>query len=131
MMEARLVDSYQPDSPAAPIARRESRLIRSVNSNLRERSETFAPSERIAFFCECQNAICYSPLWMSVAAFDAMVAAEAGWLLLEGHEPSALWHRREPLPTPVTARWRRRLPAFSTFLPVRDAPLSRVDSMQP
>ena len=102
-MEGLLID-HQPDAPAPAGARRESRLIRSVNNNLRQRAEMSAASDRIAFFCECQNAVCYSPLWMSVAAFDATVAHQAGWLLLEGHEASALWHRTEPVPTRTSAR---------------------------
>ena len=107
MTEALLV-GHQPDAPAAAIAGRESRLIRSVNSNLRRRADVFASSERIAFFCECQNTVCYSPLWMSVAAFDATVADQTGWLLLDGHEASALWHPAEPLPTRTTASSPRR-----------------------
>ena len=107
-MEALRVDP-QPDAPVSGIARRESRLIRNVNSNLRQRADASAPSERIAFFCECQNTVCYSPLWMSVAAFDAMVADQTGWLLLEGHQASALWHRAEPLPTRMAVRSPRRL----------------------
>ena len=107
-MEALRVD-HQPDAPAAAIARRESRLIRSVNNNLRQRAEMSAASDRIAFFCECQNTVCYSPLWISVEAFDATVADETGWLLLEGHEASALWHRTEPLPTRTTARSPRQI----------------------
>lgn len=153
-MEARLVDSDQPGRAA----RRESRVIRSVNSSLRERSEAFDSSERIAFFCECQNVGCYLPMWMSVNAFDTMVAAEAGWLLLDGHQPSALWHHSEPLPTRESARSRRaqpsitvedpqptgslpgqerprtpgqRLSAFSAFLPVRQGALNRAGSIKP
>jgi hypothetical protein len=108
-MTETLLEDHRPDEPSPVGARPESRLIRSVNSNLRQRADVFASSERIAFFCECQNTVCYSPLWMSVAAFDATVADETGWLLLEGHEASALWHRTEPLPTRMTARSPRRL----------------------
>jgi hypothetical protein len=101
MMEARLLDPEQP-----VVARRESRLMHSVNTNLRERTEASPGSDPIAFFCECGDATCYLPMWMAVEAFDAMVAAETGWLLLDGHEPSGLWHRREPLPTRVSPRSR-------------------------
>jgi len=150
-MEARLVNSDQPALAEAAVTRRESSVIRSVNSNLRERLQPPGSSERIAFFCECQSPGCYMPLWMSVKAFDAMVAVEAGWLLLEGHHPSELWHRREPLPTRETARSRRpRLPVdveapdlargssvrervryLSGFLSVRQGALSRVRSIRP
>jgi hypothetical protein len=104
MMEVRSVDPVSPDVLDAPTARRESSLMQSVNRNLRLRLETLAPTDAIAFFCECRSEACYSPVWLPVADFDALVARDAGWLLLDGHEPSALWHRREPLPTRTTAR---------------------------
>jgi len=103
-MEAQLVDSARSGSQVATVTRRESRLMHTVNSNLRQRSEAVDSSESIAFFCECQSPSCYSPVWLSVVDFDAAVARDAGWLLLAGHLPSALWHRREPLPTRRTAR---------------------------
>jgi hypothetical protein len=90
--------------------------MHTVNSNLRERSEAVDRAESIAFFCECQTPTCYSPVWLSADDFDLTTAADAGWLLIDGHEPSALWHRRAPLPTRHTARparsLRRRLTTF-------------------
>jgi hypothetical protein len=103
-MEAQLVNSARSGSQVATATRRESSLMHTVNSNLRERSEAVDSSESIAFFCECQTSTCYSPVWLSLVDFDAAVARDAGWLLLAGHLPSALWHRREPLPTRRTAR---------------------------
>jgi hypothetical protein len=92
--------------------------MHTVNSNLRQRSEAVDSSESIAFFCECQTPTCYSPVWLSVADFDLAVGRDAGWLLLAGHQPSALWHRMEPLPTRKTARparpARRRPTAIGT-----------------
>lgn len=155
-MEKRLVVWDQRDSSETADARRDSNVIRSVNSNLRKRSEAFTSSERIAFFCECEDAACYLPMWMSVAAFDELVSAEAGWLLFRGHQASALWHRREPLPTRQTARSRHarnandgdaRAPAgifqaqdpnrtstparrLSMFLSARQGALSRVKSIK-
>ena len=87
------------DRSAHPHARRDSNLMRSVNTNLRSRSETLSEAEPIAFFCECAQGSCYAPIWMSAERFDDKLTAEPGWLLHEGHAPSALWHRREPLPT--------------------------------
>jgi len=72
--------------------------MRELNGNLRALSATFAHSDPIAFFCECQNPSCFAPVWMSVTAFDATVTGKTSWLLSEGHEPSTLWHVREPLP---------------------------------
>jgi hypothetical protein len=118
-MEAHLVDSEGPGSQVTAVTRRrESSLMHTVNSNLRQRSEAVDTSESIAFFCECQTPTCYAPVWLSAADFDTAVARDAGWLLLAGHLPSALWHRREPLPTRRTARdasvLRRRSTAFGT-----------------
>jgi hypothetical protein len=78
--------------------------MHTVNSNVRQRSEGLDGSEAIAFFCECQIPSCYSPVWLTVADFDELFADNAGWLLLEGHVASGLWHRREPLPTRRSAR---------------------------
>ena len=97
------VSQPSPDSLPAPPDRRDSNLMRSVNNNLRQRSETLPPDEPIAFFCECENHTCYAPIWKSAAAFDT-TTVEPGWLLHDGHEPSALWHRREPLPTRTSLR---------------------------
>lgn len=103
-MDAHLVGSARLDSQAAATTRRESSLMHTVNSNLRQRSEAVDASESIPFFCECQTPNCYAPVWLSLADFDDAVARDAGWLLLAGHFPSALWHRREPLPTWRSAR---------------------------
>jgi hypothetical protein len=97
MVEARPADSNQLESTAAPIAVRASSLMRSVNSKMRQ-LETFPQSEPIYLFCECKNPTCYAVIPMSVAAFDATVADQTGWLLAEGHEPSEPWHSSEPLP---------------------------------
>jgi hypothetical protein len=102
-METQLVGSDRSGSQAAA-TRRESSLMHTVNSNLRERSEAVDRSESIAFFCECKTPSCFAPVWLSVDDFDLVAAADAGWLLIAGHEPSALWHRRAPLPTRHTAR---------------------------
>jgi hypothetical protein len=85
---------------------RDSNLMRTVNTNLRQRSETLAGDEPIAFFCECGSASCFAPIWMSAEIFDTKLAVQPGWMLHEGHEPSALWHRREPLPTRTSLRAR-------------------------
>jgi hypothetical protein len=102
-MEAGVVQP-SPDSRSASPGRRDSNLMRSVNTNLRQRSETLFADEPIAFFCECGSLTCYSPIWKSAAAFDTTTIEQPGWLLYEGHEPSALWHRREPLPTRTSLR---------------------------
>ena len=126
-MEARLVDSNQLGGATPLFAGRESSLIRSVNSNLRQRSEALADSEPIAFFCECADASCYSPMWMTAATFDRTTDTAVGWLLLDGHKPSALWHRREPLPVrrSRSIAGRRRLTSSSPFVSRFSAGASR------
>jgi hypothetical protein len=152
-VEADLVDLNRPISPAARLARRESSLMRGINGDLRRRSEALADSELIAFFCECRNASCFSPVWLSPRGFDVRVADGRGWLLLDGHDASALWHRREPLPsrelTPsagvaadlhpapptrmLSQAWprlaaRRRVTRSAALRPVPDATLNRLES---
>ncbi len=103
-MEARLLHPDQATASAARVSLRDSNLMRSVNTNLRQRSEGLADDEAIAFFCECDSASCYSPIWLSATSFDARMTSEPGWLLHQGHAPSAIWHRRAPLPTRTSLR---------------------------
>ena len=84
-MQAGLIDSPRHDSSSESVAVRTSGLMRSVNMNLRQLAGSLAPSELVAFFCECQSTTCYAPIWMSRAVFDAAVDRPS-LLLLEGHE---------------------------------------------
>jgi hypothetical protein len=86
----------RPDSTAASGALRESTLMRSVNRNLRHVSERLAHGDPIMFFCECGARACHAPIWLSRASFDAVVAEEKGWQLVEAHVPSAPWGAGEP-----------------------------------
>jgi hypothetical protein len=83
-----------------PAAARRSSLMRAVNLTMRELSGSFQRSEPIPFVCECDNLICFSVVWMSADVFDAAVAGHTGWVVVEGHEPSSLWHAGELPPTP-------------------------------
>ena len=82
-------DSEQTGSPSALRAMRESSIMRSVNRGMREVSGVFALPNPIAFFCECDNPTCYSVVSISAGAFDEAVENDSGWLLVEGHQPSA------------------------------------------
>jgi len=94
---------------------RASSLMRSTNNNLRRLSGASTFSEPIAFFCECRSPACYSVIWIQLAAFDLLVAGQDGWLLVEGHEPSARWRPKDPfLPTSSHARRTAKPPARST-----------------
>lgn len=94
-MEAGLIYSAQRDSSSERGAVRTSELMRSVNMNLRQLAGSLALSEPVAFFCECESTTCYSPIWMSRAAFDAAVE-RPGLLLLEGHEGHGLLAPERP-----------------------------------
>ncbi len=65
--------------------------MRSVNENLRHTAELLAHPDPIMFFCECSAADCHAPLWLSRAAFDAVVTDESGWQLAHRHLPSGRW----------------------------------------
>jgi len=98
-METPLIVSDTTDPSSEPLARRESSLMRSVNNNMRHSSESLAPFDSIPFFCECENVSCHSGIWITLADFDTVVADATAWLLVQGHQPSALWDRGESLPT--------------------------------
>jgi len=100
MMEEHLVDSIGLNVTGTAEGRRDSGSMRNMNTGMREVSNSFALSDPIAFFCECQTATCYSVVWMSAAAFDANIRDRTGWLLTTGHEPSAPW---EVAGAPVTS----------------------------
>jgi hypothetical protein len=100
-MEVHSAVSSRLDSTALPREVRASISMRRVNTRMRE-LETFPLSDPIYLFCECRNATCHSVVPMSVAAFDATVADQTGWLLAEGHEPSEPWQPSEPLPVRET-----------------------------
>lgn len=90
-MSRHLVDSNQPGSSAVASGVRESSSMRKVNRGMRAVSGSFALSDPIAFFCECQIPTCNSAVWISSADFDAIMSRPSGWLLVEGHEPSTPW----------------------------------------
>jgi hypothetical protein len=50
---------------------------------------------------------------MSLDVFDRTVAGQTGWMLVEGHEPSARWHARELPPVPEASRALRTVPDAS------------------
>lgn len=78
---------------------RASSLMRRINIKLRQLlADPFAQPESIPFFCECRSATCFSVIWKTGAAFDAMETSQSGWLLFDGHEASASWRPRTPDP---------------------------------
>jgi hypothetical protein len=83
---------------------RESSSMRTVNASMRALSGSFPRSEPIPFFCECHDPDCFSTVWMTADIFDATIAGHTGWMLVEHHDPSALWHTKELPPAPETRR---------------------------
>jgi len=124
-METADSDFERGDGAPGTSARRESSLMRRANISMRDRSESLVASDSIPFFCECKNPTCYGGIWMSVAVFDARVAAETGWLLLDGHHASGLWYRSTAIPTRETVRARqvRPLAELAAPQPVEPSPV--------
>ncbi len=96
-------DAEQGASAEAANVVRAAGLMRSANGNLRRLAEEPGDSPPTAFFCECRNPACFSIVWLSAAEFDTIVAEQEAWLLVEGHEPSAPFVRKEPSPPPPGA----------------------------
>ena len=88
-MELYLTGSDQSESPRAPGLGRDSGLMRKANNEIRRQSDTLDGAEPVGFFCECETAGCYAPVFLRMDDFDAMVAARIGWVLREGHAVSA------------------------------------------
>ncbi len=99
-MILRLVAPDRAVARSTQNVRRESRLVRRANVELRRRTGGRAGSEAIPFLCECRLAGCETPVVMSAAAFDAVLAATGGWVIAAGHKPPP---RRSPLSVPHPA----------------------------
>ncbi len=58
---------------------------REINNLMRQRFWADQGPTPIAFFCECDDAGCYRPVWLTVAAYD-VVRLDPSWVALaEGH----------------------------------------------
>jgi hypothetical protein len=128
--EALLLDTDQTSSRAARKATRESSSMRTINTTMRELSGSFARSAPIAFFCECGNPSCFSVIWMTADGFDTTIAGHRGWMLLETHEPSALWPTRALRPSPETSQTPRAV-ADAGHGPPRASRKQRRTGLQP
>jgi hypothetical protein len=63
-------------------------LLRQVNELMREGRQGPAEPERIPFFCECERADCYEPVWLTSEMYDKRGSQRAP-LVLPGHEAAA------------------------------------------
>jgi hypothetical protein len=88
------------DASAAPSPRERFRVPSdavSLTARLREANEFMTrafrdegPFYEVAYFCECGRPDCRLPVWLSVAAFQARIAAGGAILLTDqGHTSSA------------------------------------------
>ena len=71
-----------------PIAERSPALLRQVNELMREGRQGQAEEERIPFFCECERADCYEPVWLTSDMYDGRRSELQQPLILPGHEPA-------------------------------------------
>ena len=63
-------------------------LLRRVNELMREGRQGPAEPERIPFFCECERADCYEPVWLTSEMYDERGPQRAP-LVLPDHEVAA------------------------------------------
>jgi hypothetical protein len=82
-----LTASLQTDPPtsATPLERSPALLYR-VNEVMREGRRRQQEPERIPFFCECRQADCYAPVWLTADAYDEGRSGPERSLVLPGHE---------------------------------------------
>jgi hypothetical protein len=71
----------------AGVVERSPGVLRQVNELMREgRREQ---QERIPFFCECERAHCYEPVWLTIDMYDERRSEWWQPLILPGHEHAA------------------------------------------
>jgi hypothetical protein len=61
-------------------------LLRQVNELMREGRRGQTEQERIPFFCECERADCYEPVWLTSDMYDERCSERRQSLVLPGHE---------------------------------------------
>ena len=61
-------------------------LLRQVNELMREGRRGQTEQERIPFFCECERADCYEPVWLTSDMYDERCSERRQPLVLPGHE---------------------------------------------
>jgi hypothetical protein len=84
------------DPPSAGVVERSPELLRQVNELMREGRQGQTEEERIPFFCECERADCYKPVWLTSDMYDERRCEWPQPLVLPGHEPAAgeaPWHQ--------------------------------------
>ncbi len=91
--------SVNRNAPGRAAMMRDSRLMRTVNREIRRRSETPSLTQPVAFFCACRDPACHSTFWLSAAACDLTLTDRPNFVAAGGHKPAAGWHPRGDSPT--------------------------------
>ena len=84
------------DPRSAGVVERSPGLLRQVNELMREGRRGQTEPERIPFFCECERADCYEPVWLTSDMYDERLCEWRQPLVLPGHELAtgeARWHQ--------------------------------------
>lgn len=74
------------DARGAGVTERSPGLLRQVNELMREGRRGQAEPERIPFFCECERADCYEPVWLTSDMYDERRSGRPQPLVLPGHD---------------------------------------------
>jgi hypothetical protein len=72
--------------PIGCLVERSPGLLRQVNELMREGRRDQTEQERIPFFCECERADCYEPVWLTSDMYDERRSDWWQPLILPGHE---------------------------------------------
>ena len=88
-METSLVNWSSSERVPATEGPRGAELVRGINRSMGRRSARLGRPEPLMVFCECRDPACYSPLFVTLQAFEAAVREETVWFLREGHVPSS------------------------------------------
>ena len=70
----------------ACVVERSPELLRQVNELMREGRRGQTDQERVPFFCECERADCYEPVWLTSGMYDERRSEWRQPLVLPGHE---------------------------------------------
>ena len=74
------------DPRSAGVVERSPGLLRQVNELMREGRRGQTEQERIPFFCECERADCYEPVWLTSDMYDVRCSEWRQPLVLPGHD---------------------------------------------
>ena len=97
---ARAAGNAAPADPPIPrFVERSPVLLRKVNELMRDGRRGQTEPEQVPFFCECERADCYEPVWLTGDMYDERRAEAHQPLILPGHE-----HARGELQWQQTAR---------------------------